>query len=167
MKSEVFFSFKNLVDKLSSIQLHKAAEISLYYYDNKFDDSFLRDLVFSTVISNKDTTNLISKISKIASLSDEEIAMQEYKNRRIDYSGKSTLSFLLMALDKETLSLIFKYVKKTAILSQANCLKEALENTISNINYDPYHPYLKSTLEKLIPQPDTAESWEYVTPNIQ
>lgn len=154
--------FFELVQKLTHMQLHAAAQICLYYYPDKFEDSFLRGLIWSTVINNNNIANLIYQINEISKKSDEELAAEEYKKRRIDPSGKSVLSYLLL-LDKETIFRVMKRAGKNILLSKATSFKEAIEY-VGTIAEDPVIIKLSKELN---PEPDTAEAWEFVTPNTQ
>lgn len=155
----------NLIQKLSTIQLHEAAEISLYYYTNrdKFDDSTLRDLIYNTVIGNRDEANLLKKIKTISLLSDKELALNHYeKYLCVDPSGKSVLSYLLN-LEEDMLFWITKRIPSRILLSKANSFKEAIQSVYSITKI----PSLGKIIKELNPEPDTAEEYEFVTPNTQ
>lgn len=159
-----YYNFLMLIKKLSPIQLHFAAQTCLYYYPDKFEDSFLRDLVWSTVMNNNNKENLIYQINEIAKKSDEELAAEEYKKiKRIDPSGKSNLTYLLF-LDKETVCRIIKRSgAKNFFFQKSNSFKETIKN-LFQITQDPE---LEKIHKELNPPPDTAEAWEFVTPNTQ
>lgn len=69
-----------LIQGLTSKQLDKAAELSLYYYSRNMADGLIRPLLYDTVISNRNKEELIRTIVAISKTPDNP-ALQKIQEK--------------------------------------------------------------------------------------